>query len=412
MAPAPITEDFYVILEVDQTATIEVINRAYKRLALKHHPDRNSHRDTTADFQRLGKAYETLKDESKRRAYDLVYPSIRRCHTSPQTSRPPPTSDPQPGIPSEASQIAELEKLKQVRRAVWGTNKRIFESSIFELQRDIRRLEIEINSLQSAATAEAAQEARNNGWSAWILSPIYKRAQVSEEEKALKERQKQERRIQQDMKERRLYSKREDLKKQETLLNAGEAEVDSADQIDNRKIWLLQTKVREREAQAREVREARERTQREEAARVRKREQEERERVEREEKIRIWKRELEEREKRQREAAEERKRQAEEEKKRQAAEEKKRQTAEAAAAARRRQEQYSTRFEGLFDEECRHFTAAGACIHDGWWAKVQGRTACPKCYDTWNYLLKCPGCSMKACPKCQATIRPRRGRKW
>lgn len=40
-----------MILEVDQTATIEVINRAYKRLALKHHPDRNAHRDTTAAFQ-------------------------------------------------------------------------------------------------------------------------------------------------------------------------------------------------------------------------------------------------------------------------------------------------------------------------------------------------------------------------
>ncbi|KAI0439894.1 DnaJ domain-containing protein [Xylaria telfairii] len=408
MAPVPITKDFYMILEVDQTATIEVISRAYKRLALKHHPDRNAHRDTTAAFQLLGEAYETLKDEIKRRAYDLIYPSIRRCHTTPQTSCPPPTSEPRSGISSEASQINNLEKAKQDRRAQWETRKKIFESSIFELQRDIRRFENEISALELITADEAAQEARDNGWGAWLLSPIYKRAQVSEEEKARKERQKQERRIQKDMKERRLYSKREDLKKQNTLLRTGEAEVDSADNVDNWKIRSLQTKIREREAQERQVREAREarekaqreareRAQREEAARVRKREQEEQERALREKMMRIRKEEQEKQEKRQREAAEERKRQA----------------AEAAAARRRQEEQASARFGYSFDDEgLRHFSATGACVHDGWWPKLQGRTACPKCHVTWNYLLKCPGCNMKACPKCQAEIRPRRTRRW
>lgn len=51
MAPVQITEDFYMVLEVEQTATIEVISRSYKRLALKRHPDRNAGRDTTAAFQ-------------------------------------------------------------------------------------------------------------------------------------------------------------------------------------------------------------------------------------------------------------------------------------------------------------------------------------------------------------------------
>ncbi|KAI0904416.1 DnaJ domain-containing protein [Ustulina deusta] len=329
MAPVPITEDFYMVLEVDQTATTEVISRSYRRLALKHHPDRNADRDTTAAFQLLGNAYETLKDESKRRAYDLLYPSIRQCHTSPPTSGPPPASDPQPEISSEASQITKLEKSKQDRRARWWTNKRPIESSIFELQRDIRRLENEIKVLESTATAEAAQEARDNSWSAWLLSPIYKKAPVSEEEQTQKERRKQERRVEKDMKERRLYSKQADLKKQENLLKTGEAEINGADSVDDWKIRSLQAIIRDRETRARE---AKERAQREEAARMRKREQEE------------W-------EKRQ---------------------------------------------------------PAGACIHDGWWGKVQGRRACPKCYDTWNYLLECPGCKMEACPKCQSTIRPRR----
>ena len=229
MAPAPITEDFYMVLEVDQTATTEVINKSYRRLALKHHPDRNTSRDTTAAFQlvclsnrrghflyakrrgfKLGKAYETLKDEQKRRAYDLLYPSIRRRHTTPSASRPSPTSDPPPPPepPSEAIQIAKLEKAKRDRRARWLPSKKIFESAIFELQRDIRRVENEIKALKEAAAAEAAQEARDNSWGRWLLSPIYKKAPVTEEEKANIDRRKQERRVEQDMKERRLYSKK------------------------------------------------------------------------------------------------------------------------------------------------------------------------------------------------------------
>jgi hypothetical protein len=51
MAPSLVTEDYYVVLEVGQTAAPELIIRSYKRLALKLHPDRNAKHDTTKDFQ-------------------------------------------------------------------------------------------------------------------------------------------------------------------------------------------------------------------------------------------------------------------------------------------------------------------------------------------------------------------------
>jgi DnaJ-class molecular chaperone len=51
MVPPPITEDFYMILEVDKTATTGLIAQSYKRLALKLHPDRNHHCNATAAFQ-------------------------------------------------------------------------------------------------------------------------------------------------------------------------------------------------------------------------------------------------------------------------------------------------------------------------------------------------------------------------
>lgn len=51
MVPAPITEDYYLVLEVEQTATLELIVRSYRRLALKLHPDRNTKDNATETFQ-------------------------------------------------------------------------------------------------------------------------------------------------------------------------------------------------------------------------------------------------------------------------------------------------------------------------------------------------------------------------
>lgn len=60
-----------------------------------------------------------------------------------------------------------------------------------------------------------------------------------------------------------------------------------------------------------------------------------------------------------------------------------------------------------FTEGSTRQTCTATCRHDGWWGKVQGRTACPECQEGWTYLLQCPSCEMKACPRCQAAIRPR-----
>lgn len=51
MAPSPITEDYYMVLEVSQTATPELITRSYRRLALRLHPDRSAQGGSTQAFQ-------------------------------------------------------------------------------------------------------------------------------------------------------------------------------------------------------------------------------------------------------------------------------------------------------------------------------------------------------------------------
>ncbi|MGH8284328.1 MAG: molecular chaperone DnaJ [Steroidobacteraceae bacterium] len=63
--------DYYKILDVPRTATEAEIKKAYRRLAMKYHPDRNPH-DTEAEgrFKEAKEAYEVLCDEQKRAAYD------------------------------------------------------------------------------------------------------------------------------------------------------------------------------------------------------------------------------------------------------------------------------------------------------------------------------------------------------
>lgn len=63
--------DYYEVLGVSRTATAEEIKRAYRKLAIKHHPDKNPD-DPHAEerFKELGEAYDVLMDGNKRAAYD------------------------------------------------------------------------------------------------------------------------------------------------------------------------------------------------------------------------------------------------------------------------------------------------------------------------------------------------------
>lgn len=51
--PVPTAEDYYMVIEVVQTATPEQIKQSYKRLAKKLRPDRNDKHDATEAFQRV-----------------------------------------------------------------------------------------------------------------------------------------------------------------------------------------------------------------------------------------------------------------------------------------------------------------------------------------------------------------------
>ena len=63
--------DYYEVLGVDKSASAADIKKAYRRLAMKYHPDRNNgDKEAEAKFKEIGEAYEVLGDEQKRAAYD------------------------------------------------------------------------------------------------------------------------------------------------------------------------------------------------------------------------------------------------------------------------------------------------------------------------------------------------------
>lgn len=63
--------DYYEVLGVQQGASVEEIRKAYKREALKHHPDRNpGDASAEAKFKECNEAYQVLSDDEKRRIYD------------------------------------------------------------------------------------------------------------------------------------------------------------------------------------------------------------------------------------------------------------------------------------------------------------------------------------------------------
>ncbi len=60
--------DYYDVLGVSKSATADEIKRAYRKLAMQHHPDKHGGDD--GPFKELGEAYEVLKDPKKKAIYD------------------------------------------------------------------------------------------------------------------------------------------------------------------------------------------------------------------------------------------------------------------------------------------------------------------------------------------------------
>ena len=63
--------DYYEVLGVSKSASKDEIKKAYRKMALKYHPDKNPGDHTAEDkFKEAAEAYEVLSDDNKRARYD------------------------------------------------------------------------------------------------------------------------------------------------------------------------------------------------------------------------------------------------------------------------------------------------------------------------------------------------------
>ncbi|HRP74600.1 MAG TPA: molecular chaperone DnaJ [Rhodocyclaceae bacterium] len=62
--------DYYEVLGINRDAAADEIKKAYRKLAMKHHPDRNPDKASEEKFKELSEAYEVLSDPQKKAAYD------------------------------------------------------------------------------------------------------------------------------------------------------------------------------------------------------------------------------------------------------------------------------------------------------------------------------------------------------
>ena len=75
MAPA---RDFYEVLGVPHNASQDEIQRAYRKLARKHHPDVSKHPDSEENFKQVSEAYDVLSDPATRKRYDAFGADFRK----------------------------------------------------------------------------------------------------------------------------------------------------------------------------------------------------------------------------------------------------------------------------------------------------------------------------------------------
>ncbi len=86
-------QDYYKLLEVDRKASQDDIQKSYRKLARKYHPDVNKTKDAETKFKEISEAYEVLKDPEKRKLYDELGPNYKAG----QDFTPPPNWEEQFG---------------------------------------------------------------------------------------------------------------------------------------------------------------------------------------------------------------------------------------------------------------------------------------------------------------------------
>ena len=81
-------KNLYTILQIDPGVSQDAVEMAYRRLALRFHPDLNHSREATLIMQEINQAYDTLRSPQKRAVYDKHIPKTSTQPSRPRSSAP------------------------------------------------------------------------------------------------------------------------------------------------------------------------------------------------------------------------------------------------------------------------------------------------------------------------------------
>lgn len=104
-------KQLYNVLGLEETADLQAIKTAYKKLAFKYHPDKNLNSAAAAaeKFKEISAAYQILGDGEKRKQYDAGFINEKGDPIPKMASRPQPAPRPQPEPQTQAHQAKRSE---------------------------------------------------------------------------------------------------------------------------------------------------------------------------------------------------------------------------------------------------------------------------------------------------------------
>ncbi|KAI9698646.1 MAG: hypothetical protein M1836_003755 [Candelina mexicana] len=390
MAPVRVTEDYYAILDIPHTASLEVITRNYRRLARILHPDKDpGNPGATASFQSLVSAYETISDPDKRRAYDTQWVHIRNSQRTQQEAKKRQAEAAETELRKVAKEKANRQeegKQRQNRLRHLELLKTTYDGEIFEVNRVVVRLVADLKRIQDQDDEELRKKSEANSWWAFFTSPIYGKPEETEQQRQEQETERLQRLARKSIKENDLSQRRAKLQNLQGALQ------DVTSKITAEK--------REEEKEARiQAAERQERLRKEQETKRRVEEEQRRERQARWEEFQAkqWQEQVARAAKEAREAQEARN-----------AQEKAR-AAQVAEAARKAKYARNDRFQPPTSSHSHHRTPTAkesTCRHDRYWRKLDGRHLCNTCHIVQKrFAFQCPGCSKIACASCRQALK-------
>ncbi len=334
-------------------------------------------------YQKLGRAYETIKDPEKRTQQEAAEAERKRAAQEAQ----------------EKADKQKEETTRQDRLRHLELHRSRYDGDIFEANRVVRRLVADLKRLQDQDDEEKRKEKERNSWWTYMTSPIYSKPKETEIEKQERENKRLQRLASRSIKENELTQRKAKLQSLQDALQDVSSKIAA---VKKRTEDEARVQAAKRQERLRKEQEAKRRREEEEMREARTR----------------WAKMQEDRAaqaaKEAREAAQERVRKATDERCKAEAEERAR-AARVAEAARKAQDQRH----GTFQPETPSYRASRAsrashasasnettCRHDKFWTKIEGSHLCSNCHSTQrHFAFQCPGCRKIACASCRRSLR-------